>query len=57
MHGHDPIFDEHGNDICQALKDIGRFKMIKRTTGISTTDLTGRLLDLLEPEDEEEVKL
>ena len=57
MHGDDPIFDEHGNDICQALKDIGRFKMIKRTTGISTTDLTGRLLDLLEPEDEEEVKL
>ena len=31
--------------------------MIKRTTGISTTDLTGRLLELLEPDDEEEVKL
>ena len=49
VHGDDPIFDEHGNDICKMLRDAGRFKMIKRTTGISTTDLTGRLLDLLEP--------
>ena len=38
------------NDI---LKEMGRFKEIKRTTGISTTDITSRLLALLKPENEE----
>ena len=35
----------------EVLASIGRFKLIKRTTGISTTDITGRLLKLLETEE------
>ena len=31
----------------------GRFKEIRRTTGVSTTDLTGKILQLLQPEEEE----
>jgi len=31
----------------------GRFREFKRTTGVSTTDLTGKILLLLEPDDEE----
>ena len=60
MHGDDPIYDLEGNDICAMLTAKNRYKMIKRTTGISTTDLTGRLLELLEhdeEENEEEVKI
>ena len=36
------------NDILAAE---GRFKLVKRTTGISTTDITGRLLKLLDTEE------
>ena len=46
IHGDDPCF-ANGVDMCQYLDSIGRFKEIRRTTGVSTTDLTGRLLDLL----------
>ena len=58
VQGDDPIYDQDGNDICAQLKAKNRFKMIKRTTGISTTDLTGRLLELLDKdEDGEEEKV
>ena len=30
------------------LAEIDRFKEVRRTTGVSTTDLTGKLLALLE---------
>ena len=45
-----------GVNVCEVLTAVGRFKEVKRTTGISTTDLTGRLLSLIEqsPECEEE---
>lgn len=42
--------------MCEALNSIGRFKEIRRTTGVSTTDLTGRLLDLLNAAEDEESK-
>ena len=60
VHGDDPVYDLEGNDMCAMLTAKNRYKMIKRTTGISTTDLTGRLLELLEHDDEEneeEVKI
>jgi ethanolamine-phosphate cytidylyltransferase len=46
-HGDDPCINSEGVDVCKVLQDIGRFKMIKRTTGVSTTDITGRLLRLV----------
>ena len=35
---------------------MGRFKEIKRTTGVSTTDLTGKLLNLIKAPSTEEIK-
>ena len=45
-----------GVNVCEILTAAGRFKEVKRTTGISTTDLTGKLLQLIEqsPECEDE---
>lgn len=31
-------------EITQAFKDCGRFRLFKRTEGVSTTDIIGRLL-------------
>lgn len=45
-HGDDPTFDSEGVDITQVLREHGRFKVFKRTEGVSTTDITGRLLEL-----------
>lgn len=43
-HGDDAVFDSEGNDICGMLAKAGRFKMFKRTEGVSTTDIVGKLL-------------
>ena len=48
IHGDDPVMVD-GINICDRLKNINRFKEIRRTTGVSTTDLTGRLLSLVDP--------
>ena len=45
-HGDDAVFDCNGVDICEELRKEGRFKMFKRTEGVSTTDIVGRLLML-----------
>ena len=50
VHGDDPCYNAQGDDMNEILAAMGRFKLIKRTTGISTTDITGRLLKLLEPD-------
>ena len=52
IHGDDPCICA-GVNICEQLNSIGRFREIRRTTGVSTTDLTGRLLDLLTIAEEE----
>eukprot|EP00041_Stephanoeca_diplocostata_P011936 m.198293 g.198293 ORF g.198293 m.198293 type:complete len:383 (+) comp18740_c0_seq12:231-1379(+) len=44
VHGDDITTDEHGNDTYQAIKDAGKYKECKRTSGVSTTDLVGRML-------------
>jgi ethanolamine-phosphate cytidylyltransferase len=44
VHGDDITTDEHGNDCYQEAKDTGRYKECKRTAGVSTTDLVGRML-------------
>jgi len=48
------VLNLEGEDITLVLKENDRFKVIKRTTGISTTDITGRLLALLDEEDKDE---
>ena len=45
VHGDDPCIVD-GKDVYQAAKDLGRYKTIPRTEGVSTTDLVGRLLRL-----------
>eukprot|EP00040_Diaphanoeca_grandis_P040222 m.261603 g.261603 ORF g.261603 m.261603 type:complete len:399 (-) comp42533_c0_seq1:98-1294(-) len=44
VHGDDITTDEFGNDTYQAVKDAGKYKECKRTPGVSTTDLVGRML-------------
>lgn len=47
-HGDDPCFDQNGVDVTLSFKERGMFKVFKRTEGVSTTDITGRLLSLVE---------
>jgi ethanolamine-phosphate cytidylyltransferase len=43
-HGDDITSDASGEDCYRFVKRAGRFKVFKRTPGISTTDLVGRML-------------
>jgi ethanolamine-phosphate cytidylyltransferase len=43
-HGDDVTSDSSGEDCYRYVKAAGRFKVFKRTPGISTTDLVGRML-------------
>lgn len=44
MHGDDITSDASGEDCYRFVKAAGRFVVVKRTPGISTTDLVGRML-------------
>lgn len=44
VHGDDITSDSSGEDCYRYVKQAGRFKVVKRTPGISTTDLVGRML-------------
>lgn len=44
VHGDDITSDENGEDCYRYVKAAGRFLVVKRTPGISTTDLVGRML-------------
>ncbi|KAL9131026.1 MAG: hypothetical protein Q9217_000912 [Psora testacea] len=44
VHGDDITSDSNGNDCYRYVKEAGRFLVVKRTPGISTTDLVGRML-------------
>lgn len=44
VHGDDITFDGSGEDCYRFVKAAGRFKVVKRTPSISTTDLVGRML-------------
>jgi ethanolamine-phosphate cytidylyltransferase len=46
VHGDDPCFNERGEDVYSEMKKKGRYKVFKRTEGISTTEIIGRLLML-----------
>jgi ethanolamine-phosphate cytidylyltransferase len=57
-HGDDMSVDLNGNDSYAAVKAMGMMKIVRRTEGVSTTDLVGRMLlltkthHLFETEDE-----
>jgi ethanolamine-phosphate cytidylyltransferase len=44
VHGDDITSDSTGEDCYRFVKAAGRFKVVKRTPSISTTDLVGRML-------------
>ena len=44
VHGDDVTTDASGHDCYAEVKAAGRFRIVKRTPGISTTDLVGRML-------------
>lgn len=44
VHGDDITSDSGGEDCYRYVKAAGRFLVVKRTPGISTTDLVGRML-------------
>jgi ethanolamine-phosphate cytidylyltransferase len=44
VHGDDPCIAIDGTDAYKYPKSLGKFKTIKRTEGISTTDIVGRML-------------
>jgi ethanolamine-phosphate cytidylyltransferase len=45
-HGDDLVLAADGSDTYGQFKEAGRFKIFKRTEGVSTTDIVGRLLSL-----------
>jgi ethanolamine-phosphate cytidylyltransferase len=45
VHGEDITYGPNGEDSFQEVKDAGMFQLIKRTQGISTTDIIGRVLN------------
>lgn len=47
-HGDDPCIDSNGVDITKVFVENKMFKIFKRTEGVSTTDITGKLLALAE---------
>jgi len=50
-HGDDIILGPDGKSIYSPFIDAGRMKITKRTEGISTTDILGRILDLKDKKD------
>lgn len=44
LHGEDISIDANGRDSYEAIKAAGKFKLIKRTEGVSTTDIVDRIL-------------
>lgn len=44
VHGEDITTDEFGNDTYGAVKSAGRYKQIKRSEGVSTTEIVGRMM-------------
>lgn len=44
VHGDDPCLDANGNDVYGEVKRQGKFRTVKRTEGISSTEMVGRML-------------
>ncbi|KAK6131697.1 hypothetical protein DH2020_034564 [Rehmannia glutinosa] len=48
IHGDDPCLLPDGTDAYALAKKVGRYKQIKRTEGVSSTDIVGRILSSIE---------
>ncbi|CAI4039274.1 hypothetical protein SMKI_07G2540 [Saccharomyces mikatae IFO 1815] len=44
VHGDDITLDANGEDCYKLVKEMGRFKVVKRTYGVSTTEIIHRIL-------------
>lgn len=51
IHGDDPCLLPDGTDAYALAKKAGRYKQIKRTEGVSSTDIVGRILSSLRGEE------
>ncbi|KAK1414121.1 hypothetical protein QVD17_29862 [Tagetes erecta] len=52
IHGDDPCLLPDGSDAYALAKKVGRYKQIKRTEGVSSTDIVGRILASMEDKQE-----
>ncbi|XP_011094065.1 ethanolamine-phosphate cytidylyltransferase-like [Sesamum indicum] len=57
IHGDDPCLLPDGTDAYALAKKVGRYKQIKRTEGVSSTDIVGRILSCIKDAKSEEVCL
>lgn len=46
IHGDDPCLLPDGTDAYELAKKVGRYKQIKRTEGVSSTDIVGTMISL-----------
>jgi ethanolamine-phosphate cytidylyltransferase len=46
IHGDDIVIDENGENAYSKFEKVGRLRICKRTTGISTTDIVSKLLNI-----------
>jgi ethanolamine-phosphate cytidylyltransferase len=53
VHGDDMPVNAQGICAYDEMRDAGKLRIVKRTEGVSTTDLIGRLLTLARPENRE----
>lgn len=44
VHGDDPCIGADGQDVYKVVKETGMFRTVKRTEGVSSTDIVGRML-------------
>jgi ethanolamine-phosphate cytidylyltransferase len=49
IHGDDIVYDENGENNYTKFEKLNKFRLCKRTTGISTTDIVSKLLSLKVP--------
>lgn len=49
LHGDDPCIDANGKDCLIEWRIRNKLKLLKRTEGISTTDIIGRILIATDP--------
>ncbi|KAL0346866.1 UNVERIFIED_CONTAM: Ethanolamine-phosphate cytidylyltransferase [Sesamum calycinum] len=57
IHGDDPCLLPDGTDAYALAKKVGRYKQIKRTEGVSSTDIVGRILSCIKDAKSKEVCL
>jgi ethanolamine-phosphate cytidylyltransferase len=50
MHGDDVVVNESGESIYTPFINLGKYREYKRTQGISTTDITDRIINLENPD-------